>query len=259
MHPILKSNHWFICPRPDAGAGMRLFLFPYAGGGPAAFGKWPGELPQAIEAHIAHYPGRGSRYNEQPVKQLASLAERLADSIQPLLDKPFAFLGHSMGGLLAFEVARQLRERRMPQPQTLFVSACGAPHLPDPHPPVHALPDAQFLDALRALNGIPAEIASLPELMELLLPSFRADFAAVEGYRYDFQGPAFDFPVIVLGGSQDPHVSRERLEAWQQHAKAGFRSFYFPGDHFFIHTAREAVVATVAAELRLHPKGVPQA
>jgi medium-chain acyl-[acyl-carrier-protein] hydrolase len=244
-----SSNNWFVCPQANPGAETRLFLFPYAGGGPAAFGKWPAALPSTIETWIAHYPGRGSRHNELPIKQISTLVERLSRAIQPLLDKPFAFFGHSLGALLAFELTRQLRQQNFPQPQILFVSACGAPGIPDPHPPIHALPDPEFLKALQDLNGIPADVMNIPELMELLLPTLRADFEAIEYYGYTLNEFSLNCPIIALGGLDDPRVSRERLEGWNQQTNASFKSRYFPGDHFFINTARESVIAAITTEL----------
>jgi medium-chain acyl-[acyl-carrier-protein] hydrolase len=244
-----SSNNWFVCPQANPGAETRLFLFPYAGGGPAAFGRWPAEFPSTIETRIAHYPGRGSRHNEAPIKQISALVESLFKAIHPLLDKPFAFFGHSLGGLVAFEVGRQLRLQNLPRPQILFVSACGAPDIHDPHPPIHALPEPAFLVSLQDLNGIPAEVLMVPELMELLLPTLRADFAAVETYEYIPNEYALDCPIIAFGGQDDPRVSSERLEGWAAHTNAGFKAQYFAGDHFFINTAREALIATIANEL----------
>jgi medium-chain acyl-[acyl-carrier-protein] hydrolase len=246
---VSNPNNWFVCPQPNPGAETRLFLFPYAGAGPAAFGKWPAELSSLVETWIAHYPGRGSRHNEPAITRISTLVERLAQAIQPRLDKPFAFFGHSLGGLAAFELARQLRRQNLPQPQILFVSACGAPGIPDPHPPMHALPEAEFLQALQELNGIPTEMMKLPELLELLLPSLRADFEAIENYDYTPRELLIGCPVVAFGGLDDPRVSRERLESWSAHTNDGFTLRYFPGDHFFINTARKAVVASILTEL----------
>jgi len=244
-----NSNNWFVCPQIKPEAETRLFLFPYAGGGPAAFNKWSAELPGNMETRIAHYPGRGSRHNEPPIKQISLLVERLSQAIQPLLDKPFGFFGHSLGGLVAFELARQLSQRNLPQPQNLFISACGAPHLPDPHPPIHALPDSEFLKALKELNGIPAEIANHSELMELLLPSLRADFEADENYQFTSNGYRLTCPIIAFGGLDDPRVSLERIEGWALHTNASFELQYFSGDHFFINTSRESVIASIVTEI----------
>jgi medium-chain acyl-[acyl-carrier-protein] hydrolase len=240
------ANKWLVCPKPNPAAGSRLFIFPYAGGGPAAFSTWSAAR---FETWTAHYPGRGSRFNEPPLKDLDSLVEGLAQALQPRLDKPFIFFGHSLGGLIAFELARRLRRHNLPQPKTLFVSACGAPHIRDPHPPIHALPDAEFLDVMKKLDGIPTEILNHPEALRLLLPIVRADFEAVEMYRFDPHPPPLDVPIIAFGGLNDPRVSRERVEGWASLTISAFRSHFFPGDHFFIHTARETIIESITAGL----------
>lgn len=245
----MRSSSWFVCPRANPGAGACLFLFPYAGAGPAAFSKWSAELPKDMETWIAHYPGRGSRYNEPLIKQIITLAENFAQVIQPLLDKPFAFFGHSMGALVAFELARCLCKNGLPQPTTLFVSGCGAPHLPDPHPPTHTLPDVEFVHALKQFNGIPPVFLLLPDAMELLLPVLRADFEAVESYCYISDNLPLDCPIVAFGGLNDPRVSRERIEGWALHTVSGFKAEFFPGDHFFINTAGEAPIASITSEL----------
>jgi len=241
------SGSWFVPSQPNSDNGPRLFIFPYAGGGPAAFSKWSVE---GIGIWTAHYPGRGSRYNEHLIKELRILVERILQAIQPVLDKPFAFYGHSMGGLVAFELTRQLRRQDLPQPQLLFISACGAPQMPDPHPPIHALPEAEFIDSLKKLNGIPPEILQNSEAMNILLPTARADFEAVETYQYVSNGSPIDPPILTFGGLDDPRVSRERLEGWATQTSSRFKSQYFPGDHFFINTSRQAVIEAISAEIK---------
>jgi len=240
---------WYVCPQTDPEARARLFLFPYAGGGPSVYTKWMHRLPGHLESFIAHYPGRGSRYREPAIRQLSVLVESLYCAIQPLLDKPFAFFGHSLGGLIAFELARHLRRNQRPQPAVLFVSAAGAPHLPDDHQAIHALPDDEFLDSVRQLNGIPAELLGEPEALQLLLPALRADLEALECYRYAPDQAPLDVPLIVFGGLADPRVDRERLKGWALHTNLRFKLRYFPGDHFFIRTAGEAVLDAISAEL----------
>ena len=247
------SNHWFVCPQARQEAKIRVFLFPYAGGSPATFFKWAFEFPGNLEAQIAHYPGRGSRRNEIPINQIIVLAERLSQAIQPLLDKPFAFFGHSLGGLVAFELTRQLRQQNLPQPEILFISACGAPHLLSPYPPIHKLPDAEFLDEVRRLNGIPAEVLQFPEAIKFLLPVLRADFEAIENYRFNSNEHRFTSPIFAFGGLADPIVSREFLEGWAFHTIARFDSLYFPGDHFFINNAKEAVLQSISKEMMPFP------
>jgi medium-chain acyl-[acyl-carrier-protein] hydrolase len=241
----VNPSPWFVTPRVDPNAEFRLFIFPYAGGSPAAFNKWTIEN---IGCWTAHYPGRGSRHSEALIKNIPSLVEPLSQAIHPLLDKPFAFFGHSMGAVIAFELARSLRRNNLPQPKFLFVSACGAPHIPDPHPPIYALPDDEFLAALQKLNGVPSELLHQPEVMQLLLPIVRADFEAIETYQYISEHP-LEIPIIAIGGSHDPRVSRERLEGWSTQTSAVFKSRTFDGDHFFIHTEKETILDLIREKL----------
>lgn len=245
------KNRWLVCPQPNSSATARLFILPYAGGAPSSFNKWIAEFPNTIEVSIVHYPGRGSRFNEPPIKELSVLVEEITNAIQPELDKPFFFFGHSLGAVLAFELACRLN----PQPQILFVSACGAPHIPNPNRPIHVLSDSEFIKSLQELNGLPADVASNAELMELLIPALRADFEAIESYRYTSNIYQLECPIIAFGGSDDSHVDRSRLESWNRHTNGSFKSQYFSGDHFFINTARQSVIASMTAEITsLHAK-----
>jgi len=239
------KDRWFVCPRPNSKAKLRLFLFPYAGGAPTAFSKWLIEFPDYIETSIVHYPGRGSRFNEPPIKEITALVEEINQAILPALDKPFIFFGHSFGGMLAFELARRLS----PQPQILFVSACGAPHIPNPNLPIHSLPDPEFIRSLHDLNGLPAEVVENLELMQLLLPILRADFEAFENYEYLSGEHRLTCPIIAFGGSDDSHVDRARLDAWAHHTDGNFKTKIFSGDHFFINTARQSVITSMKAEI----------
>lgn len=219
------------------------------------FAKWFTELPIYMEGWAAHYPGRGSRHNETPINDLRSLIEKLAEYIQPLLDKPFAFFGHSMGGLAAFELTRYLRKHNLPQPTMLFISACGAPDLPTPHPYIHKLPDAEFLEAVQKFNGTPSELLQQLEVMQIILPMLRADFEAIECYHYATDELPLNVPITAFGGRDDSRVSREHLERWALHTNSNFRCQYFSGDHFFLNTARESIITSiVAGTISFHEK-----
>jgi surfactin synthase thioesterase subunit len=246
-------KNWFIKPRPNPEAKTLLFFFPYAGGGPAVFNRWFAGLGNDIEGCVAHLPGRGSRHLEPAYNRLIPLLETLSQAIQPLLDRPYAFFGHSFGALTAFELTRHLRRCDVPQPIALFVSGCRAPQLPALHPPIHALPHMKFLKALKEFNRISPELLGQPEVMDLLLPAWRADFEALETYVYAAE-PPLNCRIVAFGGADDPRVSREPLEAWATQTDSTFRSEYFHGDHFFIDTARESVVASITRELASYAK-----
>jgi medium-chain acyl-[acyl-carrier-protein] hydrolase len=151
-----------------------------------------------------------------------------------------------MGALVAFELTRRLEAEGRSMPGRLIVSGCAAPQSPDTSPPIHALPRAEFLTALRRLGGVPAEEDA--DLIDLLLPALRADFEVCETYRYA-PGAPLSCPITVFAGTEDPVASPEWTSLWAGQSRGAFRQLLFPGGHFFLHTAREAVAAALRSEL----------
>ena len=242
-------NPWITGRKPNPQARLRLFCFPYAGTGAAIYRNWSDGLPQDIEVCPIQLPGRGTRMMETPFTELSALVEALATGLAPLLDKPFAFFGHSLGALVAFELAQLLRKQSGVQPVRLFVSGDRAPQLGSRHRPIHALPANQFLDELRSLNGTPDQILENIELMQIMLPVLRADFAIYEGYSYSAQPPLECF-ISGFGGLQDQRVSRDDLEAWRDQTTDAFSLRMFPGDHFFLNATRTLLLQLLSQELR---------
>lgn len=234
--------------RPDPAARLRLFCFPYAGGSAAVYREWGRLLPAEIQVAAVQLPGRGSRFTERLLQRLDGVVEQLAAELAPFMDRPFAFFGHSMGALTAFELTRHLRRAGGPLPERLVVSGRRAPQLPGERVPLHELPEEEFLDELRRLNGTPEEILESRELMELFSPVLRADFAVCETYRYA-EEPPLEIPVSALGGLADPDVGREAVEAWREQTRAAFVLRMFPGGHFFLNSNRDAVVRAVSLDL----------
>jgi medium-chain acyl-[acyl-carrier-protein] hydrolase len=226
-------DRWIPFRKPDPKARLRLFCFPYAGAGALIFRKWSDALPRDIEVCPIQLPGRGTRLTEPPFTKLSCLIEALTRALDPLLDKPFAFFGHSLGALIGFELARQIRRQYGAHPVRLFVSAGRAPQIPHRAPPIHTLPDNQFLAELRRLNGTPRELLDHEELIEVMLPILRADFALYETYLYSTE-PPMNCPICTFGGLQDRRVSASDLEAWRSQTSASFSLRMFPGGHFFL-------------------------
>ena len=224
---------WVTCPKPHPQARLRLFCFPYAGGGASLFRAWSDELAPAVEVCPVQLPGRESRFREPLYTRLIPLIQTLGPLLRPYLTMPFAFIGHSMGALISFELARYLRRQQAPMPVYLFASAHRAPQLPDPKPPIYHLPDPLFLEELRRLNGIPSEVLDHAELMELMLPLLRADFAVAETYRYTAD-PPLPCPISAFGGLADDEVSEDESAAWREQTRSAFRLRMLPGDHFFL-------------------------
>ena len=242
------SRAWFAPLKPNSEAEVRLFCFPYAGGSSNIYREWPNHLPPNVEVWVAKLPGRENRLLEAAHKELAPLVEGCAQAIVPHLDKPFVFLGHSMGAILSFELSRLLRSGHGVEPAHLFVSARPAPQLPDPTRPTYNLPEPEFIEEVRRLNGTPREVLQDSELMRLILPLLRADFAVCQTYTYIPSQP-LGCPLTVLGGLQDADISREHLEAWRDQTRGPFSLRLLPGDHFFISASRSLVLRIVAQEL----------
>lgn len=234
-------NSWVTCFQPNPQAKLRLFCFPYAGGGALSFRTWPDSLPLSVEVCPIELPGRGFRLRESPFTRLEPLIQAIAYPLLPYLDKPYAFFGHSMGGLISFELTRFLRREYGISPIHLFISARRAPQVPASHPPIHKLSDSKFQDELRRLNGTPEAVLENAELMQLLLPTLRADFSVIETYTYATE-PPLDCPIAVFGGLEDREVSYEELQAWREQTNGAFSLHMLPGNHFFMHSAQSLVL-----------------
>ncbi|APZ21505.1 thioesterase II family protein [Burkholderia pseudomallei] len=240
---------WFLFGaderKPDA--RIRLFCFHYAGSGGSIFRHWGEALPDDVELVAAQMPGRENRLNEPLLYSMDEAVPPLVDALAPLLDRPFAFFGHSTGALIGFEVARVLRARGYPQPRLLIASAQNAP---DVKPEVirHRLSDAEFVEVLRGCNGTPDAILQDPALLELLLPRIRADGAVFETYRYERQAP-LDCRIVVFHGAADALVHDAGLARWAGETQHSFARYRFAGDHFFIHDEEASVLDHINREL----------
>lgn len=201
-----------------------------------------------IEVCPVQLPGREQRHHEQPYSRISALVGALADVLGPYLDRPFALFGHSMGALVAYELARQLRREGRPGPAHLAVSAMRAPQLPDPEPPLHWLPDARLVERLRTINGTPPAMLDDPETLALYLPALRADLALVETYVHASE-PPLDCPITAFGGDADATVPPDALAAWESRTQAGFALETLPGDHFFVNQSRTELLAALTRSL----------
>jgi len=231
---------WF--PGADPSPDVRLFCFPHAGGGAAAFARWQAALPPRFGLCPVRSPGRESRAAEAPFEDMAALVDALARVIQPLADRPFVFFGHSMGAAVAFELVRRLRRDGRPLPLGLIVSGARAPQYRAGWTPPASPSDQEFRAQLRRLEGVPAEVLDNDGLMRVLLPVLRADTALYRNYVYSLE-PPLDLPLRAYGGAADPNVREEHVEAWSCQTTRSFAARIFDGGHFYLNTAPDFLTA----------------
>jgi medium-chain acyl-[acyl-carrier-protein] hydrolase len=213
------------------------------------FVRWGSQLAPDIEVCPVQLPGRENRMSEACLTRIGDVAERAVEALSPYFDVSFALFGHSLGAVIAYEVAQRLRANRG-QPQRLIVSAHRAPQIPLPQDPTWHLPDADFKRRLEELNGTPREVFEDEELLQLVLPLIRADFQLDETYTHRTDYEPLDCPITVFGGAKDTEISDFHLQAWRDVTRRGFEGRLFDGDHFFINTHTAALIDAVGQALR---------
>jgi medium-chain acyl-[acyl-carrier-protein] hydrolase len=246
----------WIGRRPAADAGLRLFCLPCAGGGASAFRAWRADLPASIDVCPIQLPGREGRLHEHPFTAMEPLIAAMADGLEPHLRMPYALFGHSMGSLIAFELARELRRRGAPDAVRLFVAGFASPDTPRTRER-HRMNDRELIAELREFGGTPAVLLNDPEMMHHVLPILRADFSVIETYRRRDE-PPLDIPISGMAGADDREAPAAAMTGWGRQSSAGFRLTVFSGDHFFVHApnVRQAIVEVIARDLFQAPAKV---
>ena len=244
MRPAASTNPWFPTRQPNPNARLRVFCFPFAGGGASVYNGWGAALPAGVELVSVQLPGRERRIMEKPFRQIPSLLDALEPVLAPLLDKPFVFFGYSMGTRVALALTQRWQSRGAPLPLGMVVAAAGAPHRA--RESRDELDDAAFIELLRKYEGTPAEVFAHKELLEMVMPMLRADFSIADSVL-----PALPVrcPITAFGSHTDSHVPMPELERWSELTTSDFRSRHFPGTHFFLRTAREQLLAALREEL----------
>ena len=243
----MALNPWFPFVKPAPGAALRLFALPHAGGGASLYQSWRGRLPVGVELWAVQLPGHETRLAEPLVGHVPTLMGALVEALRPVLDRPFVLFGHSLGGLLAFELARALRRQALPAPLHLLVSSSEPPPAASDGPPLHSQPDQALVARLQRLGGTAPELLANAEYLSLLLPVFRKDLELLETYVAEPE-PPLTVPLTALGGQEDT-VPREALERWRTHTSRFGGVHLLPGGHFYLSTHREPLLAALAGVL----------
>jgi medium-chain acyl-[acyl-carrier-protein] hydrolase len=243
------DSPWLRWPRRRPGARWQLLCFPHAGSGPAPYLPWAALLGEDIEVAAVCLPGRERRLGERRYRRMDPLVAELGADVMPMLRPPYAFFGHSLGALIAFELCQVLeRQAQAPPPAHLFVSGCGAPHLPVSQPSAHTLSDGEFLARVRRFGGLPDAVINDHQMLALVLPVLRDDFELAETYA---PGPpqAVRAPLTAISGAQDSSVPRAGLDAWRELALGRFQASIVPGGHFYLAGSALAITGVIRARL----------
>ena len=235
-------------------AALRLVCFPFAGGGGADFRSWRAHLPAYIDLCPVILPGREERLKESPFHSMAALVKALADDLGPVLAPvPCLFLGYSMGAWIAYALTQELRRRAQPLPQSLFVAARRAPHLPEVPPLLSTLPDDQMVAAIQErYNAIPKVLLKDPGSLAVFLPGLRADFQILETYQWP-QDPPLPLPIHVFYGREDPLTPVAEMQVWQEHTTRQFSCHSLPGGHFFLRESKLDLIQIILSLLPNDP------
>ena len=244
--PSIDAAKWLKRIQPCDAPRVQLYCVAYAGGGASVYRPWKEGLPADIQVNAVQLPG----HEERPIESACEAGAALAEVIEQDCSGPFALFGYSMGALVAFETARELRRRGVPAPLRLFAAAMRAPQVPPTNAGLHSLPEDEFLAEVgRRYEAVPAEVVAEPDLMALLLPTLRADMSVCDTYTFT-QEARLDCPISVLAGEGDANVSPEQLEGWSELGEGTAEEHWFQGEHFFMREHLVGVHAVVASGLQ---------
>jgi len=249
---VLSPSLRLLSPATGPRAPLRLLTFPYAAAGAYTYRPWAALLPDHVELVGIQLPGREDRFHAAPLDDLPTVVNGLLAEIAAVADDgaDWAVLGHSLGAVLACEVASGLTTTYgAAPPRHVMVSGCPALHLVHRNrQPVHELGDPELVEHMRSLNGTPEEILADPTIMELLLRLVRADYSLFDQYQHQ-DGKLLTSPLTVFVGDTDPSTSPELVEPWAQLTTSTCEVHTLPGDHFFVNESREQLVRLVGEVL----------
>ncbi|WP_018638378.1 thioesterase II family protein [Parafrankia elaeagni] len=247
MTTPVDESLWIRRFHPAPESRITLVCFPHAGGSASFFYPVSDAMQPTLQVVALQYPGRQDRRHERSLSSIAELADATFAALRPLMDRPLAFFGHSMGATLAFEVAVRMRQQLDTDPVTLFTSGRRAPSRYR-HETVHQKSDDGLVRELKALSGTDSRLLGDQELLRAILPAIRSDYTAAETYRYT-TGPKLECPIVALIGDQDPKVDVDEANAWADHTTDTFELRIFSGGHFYLASNQAAVINLISDQL----------
>ncbi|MGB3513480.1 MAG: alpha/beta fold hydrolase [Microcoleaceae cyanobacterium] len=244
MNQTTTTSPWIKIFQPSSHPRLRIFCFHSSASGASLFRLWGKYLPSNIEVCAIQLPGRETRIKEALITKWDDLLSSLIQALRPFFSEyPFVFFGHSLGGLICFEVARKLRAKKLPTPKYMFVSGRRAPQIPIENP-LYQASNQTLISTLREYGGTPEAVLENRDLMELFLPILRADFTLNEKYIYSPEAP-FEFPIVAFKGINDTAVNLQQLSEWEKHTLGTFALHEFPGGHMFFQQQPETLIEAI--------------
>jgi len=252
--PRTTGGGWLVVVGPRAAPRIRLFCFPFAGGGSAVYRSWVQSVDPSIEVIAIEPPGRLSRINEQPISDIDEFVDKVVSEMHNMLDRPFAFFGHCLGGLTMYETARRLIHSTQFRPCHLFASGARPPdQIADEGPfeerltddlmnlaefrinlPPFAQPDDVFAKIIRHFNiSATEQLLEDPELRQIMLPVIRAEFKMASDYEYVSEQP-WEIPITCFAARGDPYVSRRHALGWGRFTNSRLQVHIREGAHFAV-------------------------
>jgi pyochelin biosynthesis protein PchC len=245
--PAVIERQWVRRFHPVADPQARLFCFPYAGGSASYYFELSSTLAPTTELVAIQYPGRQERRREPFATSITDIADSSFTALRALADRPFALFGHSMGAIVAFEVASRFQAAGA-APCWLFASGRGSPsrgHVEN----VHLRDDDKIIEELRALGGTDPRWLDDQEMVAAALPAIRSDYRAIETYVYR-PGPRLRCPVTAFTGDSDPYATTSEVRDWRDHSDGPFDLRVLPGGHFFLNANWQEVRKTISSSLK---------
>ncbi|MFG3207669.1 thioesterase II family protein [Streptomyces sp. NPDC048192] len=229
---------------------LRLFVFHHSGGSHLAYRDWPSCFPAGWDVHTPDAPGRGPRDTRPALTHAGELIEHFLHELDDRLTGRYAFFGHSMGGLVAYELTRRILDLGRTPPVWLGVSARGTLHPDGDAVRRHTMSDAELRRELAAMGGTPSELLDHEELWELFAPTIRADLRMSETWRTRPLDAPLPVPLSVFGGTRDQVAPPHRLDGWAAASEHFLGRHLFDGGHFYFQDRLPDVTGRIQDDVR---------